>query len=114
MIRKILFVNLIFISNLLIGQNTISKTVAYDSIVKSLHYKNDDKITVYTHFEVNNHGEIINIKARGPHQIFEEKAIKMVKDIQKYNPKIIEGKPSDTEFNMPIVFIITLNSQGFS
>ncbi len=106
MILRFFIIWIFLISGLITGQSNESYSFKYDSIVKSLHYKVGDKINVYTQFEVNSKGEVRNITARGPHQIFEEKAIGIVKDLPKYNPTILKGKPIGSKFNLPIVFII--------
>ncbi len=80
--------------------------------MKSYHYLEGDKVTVYTQFRVNKNGEIIDIKAREPHLIFEEKAISLVKNLPKYNPSILETKPTGTKFNLPFVFIIESKSKN--
>ena len=111
-----IFKNFIFlfllISTQIIGQNTQSYSVELDSIMKSYHYIEGDKVTVYTQFRVNKNGEIIDIKARGSHLIFEEKAISLVKDLPKYNPSILKTKPIGTKFNLPFVFIIESKSKN--
>ena len=77
-----------------------------DSIVRSLHYNEGDKVTVYTQFKVNNSGQVIDIKVRGPHKIFEDRAIGFAKDLPKYNPSLLKEKPIGTKFNLPFVFVI--------
>ncbi len=102
MILRIFIFWLFLISNIITGQNTEYYAIKYDSIVQSLHYKEGDKITVYTQFKVNINGEVTDISARGPHQIFEKKAIVIVKDLPKYNPSILKEKTIGTKFNLPI------------
>ena len=102
-ISRILVFLILLISVQVFSQNY---SIELDSIVKSLHFKEGDKVTVYTQFKVNKNGEVIDIKARGPHQIFEEKAIDVAKDLPKYNPSILKEKPVGTKFNLPFVFII--------
>jgi len=106
----------ILFSNFLIGQeNSMEKTlelvnifddIKFDSIVKSLNYKGGEKVTVYTQFKVNENGEVVDITARGPHKIFEEKAISLVKDLPKFEPSKLKGKPVGTKFTLPITLII--------
>ena len=50
-----------------------------DSIAKVLKYKGGDKVLVHTQFTINEEGQIVNIKARGPHQVFENEAIRIIK-----------------------------------
>jgi TonB-like protein len=114
--KGILILITILFSNFIIGQeNSVEKTSElannfderkYDSIVKSLNYKEGDKVTVYTQFKVNDNGEIVNITARGPHKIFEEKAISLVKDLPKFEPDKLKGKPVGTKFTLPITLVI--------
>lgn len=55
--------------------------VKIDSINKALNYKDGDKITVYCIFSINSKGEISDIKVRGPHPIYEQEAIKLLKSV---------------------------------
>ncbi len=58
MIISRIFVLLIFlISTHIFSQNTQNYSIELDRIVKSLHYKEGDKVTVYTQFKVNNNGD---------------------------------------------------------
>jgi Gram-negative bacterial TonB protein C-terminal len=113
--KGILLLTILFF-NLIIGQeSSMDKTTEtiknfderkFDSIVKSLNYKSGDKVTVYTQFKVNKNGEIVDITARGPHKIFEEKAISLVKDLPKFEPAKLKGKPVGTKFTLPITLVI--------
>jgi hypothetical protein len=105
-IPRIFVLLILLISTQVFSQNSQNYSIELDSIVKSLHYKEGDKVTVYTQFKVNNNGQVTDIKARGPHQIFEERAIGVAKDLPKYNPSILKEKPVGTKFNLPFVFII--------
>ncbi|MCF6222367.1 MAG: energy transducer TonB [Flavobacteriaceae bacterium] len=112
MVKGIILLLTILFSNFIIGQEKSSESVKifderkYDSIVKSLNYKGGDKITVYTQFKINENGEIVDISARGPHKIFEEKAIGLVKDLPKMEPEKLKGKPIGTKFTLPITLVI--------
>ena len=79
---------------------------SYDSIVKSMNYKEGDKVTVYTQFKVNENGEIIDITARGPHRIFEKQAINLVKELQKFDPGKFKGKPTETKYVLPVTLVV--------
>jgi len=114
--KRIFILLTILFSNFIFGQeNSLEKASdsiknieerKFDSIVKSLNYKNGDKVTVYTQFKVNKNGEIVDITARGPHKIFEEKAISLVKDLPKFEASKYKGKPAGTKFTLPITLVI--------
>ena len=105
-ISRIFILLILLVSNQIFSQNSQNYSIELDSIVRSLRYKEGDKVTVYTQFKVNNSGQVIDIKARGPHKIFEDRAIGLVKDLPKYNPSVLKEKPVGTKFNLPFVFII--------
>ena len=105
-ISRIIVLLILLISTQVFSQESQNYSIEMDSIVRSLHYKEGDKVTVYTQFEVNNNGQVIDIKARGPHKIFEERAIRLAKDLPKYNPSLLKEKPIGTKFNLPFVFVI--------
>lgn len=113
--KGILLLTILFF-NLIIGQEySVDKTAEtiknfderkFDSIVKTLNYKGGDKVKVYTQFKVNEKGEVVDITARGPHKIFEDKAISLVKDLPKFEPDKLKGKSAETKFTLPITLVI--------
>jgi len=98
----------------ILGQNekTISNALKninierIDSIAKKLNYKGGDVIKVFAIFRVNENGEIKDVKARGPHRLFEEEAIRVVKSIPKLDPKKFKNGMKEMKFTLPINFII--------
>lgn len=98
----------------ILGQNekTISNALKnidierIDSIAKILNYKGGDVIKVFAKFTVNKNGEIKDVKARGPHILFEEEAIRVVYSIPKLDPKKFKNGMKEMKFTLPINFII--------
>lgn len=82
-----------------------------DSIAKVLKYKGGDKVLVHTQFTINEEGQIVDIKARGPHQVFENEAIRIIKMIPQIEPPSLNGKPASPRFSLPIIFVIETEKQ---
>lgn len=77
-----------------------------DSIAKKLNYKGGEIVKVFAIFTVNENGEIIDIKARGPHRLFEKEAIRIISEIPKLDPKEFENGMKEMKFSLPINFVI--------
>ncbi len=110
-----LFTNLSFSQ---IDGEVINKTIKenqdtskFDSISKILGYKGGDKVRVSTRFIVTKSGEIDSVVARGPHSIFENEAIRIIKKIPPLNPAIVNDKPIPQRFALPITFVIETEKQ---
>ena len=93
-ISRILVFLIFLISVQIFSQNAQEYSIELDRIVRSLHYNEGDKVTVYTQFKVNNSGQVIDIKARGPHKIFEDRAIRFSKRSSKIQPFHFKRKTS--------------------
>lgn len=112
--RLIIICLILLIQNKTIGQNKnlISNTIKnqnierIDSIAKKLNYKGGDVIKVFAIFTVNEKGEIKNVKARGPHKLFEQEAIRIVKLIPKLDPKEFKNGMKEMKYSLPINFVI--------
>jgi len=108
--RFIIISLILFIQVKTIGQNKelILNTIKnqnierIDSIAKVLNHKGGT-VRVYTMFTINEKGEINNVKARGPHRLFEQEAIRIVNLIPKLDPKEFK---EGIKFSLPIVFVI--------
>lgn len=83
----------------------------FDSIAKVLGYKGGDAVRVSTMFTVNEQGKIVDIKARGPHPIFEQEAIRIIEAVPDMVPAEFNGKPISPRFSLPITFIIETAKQ---
>ena len=79
---------------------------AFDSIAKSMGYKDGETIRVYAQFTVNSKGEIGDIKAKGPHRVFEEEAIRIITLVPPIDPPKNLKKGDKARFTLPIAFKI--------
>ena len=113
--KKLIIITFLLLSqSKIIGQNTelISNAIKnqnierIDSIARKLNYKGGDIIKVFTVFTVNENGEIEDVKARGPHILFEEEAIRIVNSIPKLDPKEFKDGAKEMKFTLPINFHI--------
>ena len=85
--------------------------IKFDSISEVLGYKGGDKVRVSTLFSVNEKGNLTDIVARGPHEIFEDEAIRILKMVPKLDPAMVNGKPVIPRFALPITFVIETERQ---
>ncbi|MBI9041944.1 energy transducer TonB [Lutibacter sp.] len=113
--KKLIIISLLLLlQSKIIGQNTelISNAVKkqniekIDSIARKLNYKGGDIIKVFAVFTVNENGEIKDVKARGPHKLFEEEAVRIVSLIPKLDPKEFKNGMKEMKFTLPINFQI--------
>ena len=109
--KRLIIISLIlFIQLKTVGQNKelILNTIKnqniekIDSIAKVLNHKGGI-VRVYTMFTINEKGEINNVKASGPHELFEQEAIRIINLIPKLDPKEFK---EDVKFSLPINFMI--------
>ncbi len=113
--HKLPFLALVFI-NFMFGQTNVSDKVSesfnsthrerLDSIAKSLHFKGGDKIKVLTIFTIDTNGNVTDIKSRSVHPIFEEEAIRVLRQLPKMTPTKQNGKTVSRKYALPIVFEI--------
>ncbi|WP_419212601.1 energy transducer TonB [Maribacter sp. X9] len=111
---------LLTITNFIFGQNNVSEKVSesfnvdnreiLDSIAKQLNYKGGDKIKVLTIFTINEEGNVVDIKARSVHPLFEKEAIRVLSELPKMPPAKNNGKAISQKYSMPIVFEIETES----
>ena len=114
--KKHIFIILLTFSNILFGQNNLSEKISesfnidnrnsLDSIAKHLNYKEGDKIKVMTFFTINEQGNIINIKAKSVHPLFEKEAIRILGELPKMTPAEYNGKNISRKYALPIIFEI--------
>lgn len=78
----------------------------FDSIAKVLNYKGGDIVKVFVRFTVTENGEIKDVKARGPHPLFELEAERVVKLIPKLDLKKFKNGNKEMKFSLPINFVI--------
>jgi hypothetical protein len=58
-------------------------------------------------FKINKTGEIMDIEAETPHEVFRQEAIRIVKMLPNSKPGIVRGEPVVVPFTIPLVFQVT-------
>ena len=64
---------------------------------------------VFVQFYIGVGGYIDNIRARGPHEILEKEAKRIISLLPKFKPGVLNGKPVRVPFSMPIIFRLQKN-----
>ncbi|HMR16691.1 MAG: energy transducer TonB [Confluentibacter sp.] len=113
--------SLLFVTSLCFSQNEGAKTISekikaadqsrFDSIAKSLKYKEGDQIKVDVLFTINENGDIVDIRARSVHPEFENEAIRVVKELPKMVPAEYNGKRISQKYALPLVFEIETDKE---
>ncbi|MCF1192352.1 energy transducer TonB [Mangrovimonas sp. AS39] len=118
--KKIIIILILTLTNFAFGQNNLSEKVSesfntdnrdkLDSIAKQLNYKGGDQIKVLTIFTINEQGNVVDIKARSVHPLFEKEAIRILNELPKMTPAEYNGKKISQKYSLPIVFEIETDS----
>lgn len=114
--KKLLLLPALFFVTSVLAQFDNNKLVAgikqnedlnrLDSIARNLNYKGGEVVSVWAQFVVDEHGNLTEIKARGPHPAFEAEAIRILKAVPQMDPAIRNGKAVSHRFSLPINFRI--------
>lgn len=59
---------------------------------------------IYVVFRINEKGEVVDIKTRGPHRNLEAEAERVAKLIPKMTPGKQRGKPVSVSYSLPVIF----------
>lgn len=112
--KKTFIILILTLTNFAFSQNNLSEKVSQsfnndnrdrlDSIAKQLNYKAGDQIKVVTIFTINEEGNIVDIKARSVHPLFEQEAIRILNELPKITPAEYNGKLISQKYSLPIVF----------
>jgi len=89
-------------------QNQIKKHVAANfntSLANKLDLASGKK-RVYVVFKINKNGDVVDLRARGPHKRLEMEAMRVVKLLPKMIPGKLRGKPVGVKYTLPITFIV--------
>ena len=62
------------------------------------------KKRLFVLFTIDNHGKIINVKARGPHPVLEKEVAQIIKSLPKMTPGKQRGVPVRVSYSIPITF----------
>ena len=61
---------------------------------------------IYVHFKIDNQGNVVNVKAKAPHEVLESEAKRVIEMLPKMTPGMQEGKAVNVPYSLPIVFEI--------
>jgi protein TonB len=64
------------------------------------------KKRVYVQFKIDKNGDIVDIRARGPHKRLEKEAIDVVKHIPKMSPGKQRNRPVGVKYTLPITLVV--------
>lgn len=102
-----------FVSEAQINANSINQKVLdnfstskIDSIAEVLNLKKGTIERVLTKFTIDENGDVINITAKGSNILLEEEAIRLLKNLPKFEPMVVNGEPKKVNFALPINFYI--------
>lgn len=117
--KILLFV--LFVTSFCYSQNDISQKISekinesgqakFDSIAKSLNYKGGDQIKVHVLFTINENGDIVNVKARSVHPLFEKEAIRILSELPNMTSVNSNEKLESQIFALPLVFVIETDKE---
>jgi protein TonB len=99
------------------GDNNELKQCLQDQINKHVHkyFRSDiaqelglsaGKKKVYVQFKIDKTGEIVDIKARGPHARLEKEAVRVVELLPKMTPGKQRTKPVRVSYTLPITLVV--------
>ena len=57
-------------------------------------------------FKIDTEGNIIDVRAKGPHPKLEQEAIRVIKKLPKMDPGKIKGKAVTVPYTLPIKFMV--------
>ena len=64
------------------------------------------KKRVYVQFKINKKGDIVDVRARGPHKRLEKEAIRVVKLLPKMQPGKQRGRAVGVKYTLPITLVV--------
>lgn len=73
-------------------------------IVKNLGLDGIQRIAVI--FKIDKSGNIISVRARGPHPRIEQEAVRVINLLPKMEPGLQNGKPVIVPYSLPIIFAV--------
>ncbi len=111
--KKAIIITVVLFCNLIFGQNNVSmisesfknpEKNRLDSIAKTLDLKEGKTIRIFALFTINENGDIVDIKARAKHRAFEQEAIRVIKELPRMTPAVLNGKRIERKYSLPIIF----------
>lgn len=84
-------------------KNFVAKNFNTD-IVNNLGLVGRQRISVI--FKIDKTGNVINVRARAPHLVLEQEAIRVINLLPKMKPGLQNGKPVIVPYSLPIIFAV--------
>ena len=99
------------------GTNEEKKKCMVDEITKHVNRKyntglagdlglSPGKKRVYVQFKISKTGEIVDVRARGPHARLEKEAVRVVELLPKMEPGKQRGRPVGVKYTLPITLLV--------
>ena len=99
------------------GNNEEKKKCMVDEITKHVNRKyntglagdlglSPGKKRVYVQFKISKTGDIVDVRARGPHARLEKEAIRVVELLPKMEPGKQRGRPVGVKYTLPITLLV--------
>jgi protein TonB len=99
------------------GNNEQKKKCMVDEITKHVNRKyntglagdlglSPGKKRVYVQFKISKTGDIVDVRARGPHARLEKEAIRVVELLPKMEPGKQRGRPVGVKYTLPITLLV--------
>jgi len=99
------------------GNNEEKKKCMVDQITKHVNRKyntglagdlglSPGKKRVYVQFKISKTGDIVDVRARGPHARLEKEAIRVVELLPKMEPGKQRGRPVGVKYTLPITLLV--------
>jgi protein TonB len=64
------------------------------------------KKRVYVQFKISKTGDIVDVRARGPHARLEKEAVRVVELLPKMEPGKQRGRPVGVKYTLPITLLV--------
>ena len=119
--KKVFILFFFFITHLSVGQGNYEQVISsainnyntssIDSLAKSIGYKGGEQVETIVKFKVNHEGKTIDISAEGPHEIFINESIKIIKNLPKLDFGIAIEEGKTLSLKLPINFEIKFDEQ---
>lgn len=64
------------------------------------------KTKVYVHFKIDKSGNIVDVRARGPHKELEKEAIRVISELPQMQAGVHNGKKVGVKYTLPITLVV--------
>lgn len=94
------------------GQDSLYKFIGATILYPKEAKENSIEGKVYVNFTIEKDGSINEVKViKGVHPLLDEEAVRVVESFPKWKPGKHKGKKVRVSFNIPLNFVLTINSK---